>query len=292
MCFPGTSCSASGPLAELVSFTTDDGVQLHGLLYHSQSDSGSVVIHVSGGPGSFYGTQDMAPLAEKLTENGLSLLSINMRTAGANGMFYANFEDYRRDVGGAVEFSKNHGMRNIFLLGHSLGSTRVVYYVYRASDQNVKGIILSGAVTSPYQALVEKWNAQQKEAFDEFLAEQRNLIKAGRGKSLSSYPVDAGIELIHSASTWVDIFGHPEESNASTVKFADEITVPVLLIHGTDDPIAPPTNAHEIRDAMVNSPAAELIIVKGADHVFTQHAEQYSKIVSNWLQKQLRHASD
>jgi pimeloyl-ACP methyl ester carboxylesterase len=263
--------------------TTDDHVPLFGLLYTPTRPTGYAVIHIPGGPGAFYSAQDMAPLASELNRDDYAFLSINMRTAGS--MLRARFEDYLLDVGAAVRLARQRGFTHLVLLGHSLGSARVVYYMARTKDPTVEGLVLSGVITSPYLEAQMRWNEAERARYDLFLQKQRERIQAGHGGELASYPWSGGRELEMSADTWVSVFGAPQESNASTVKFAADIRVPVLVVHGTKDEAAMPENAQELLKALVASPAKQLVMVEGANHLFMGYAQQYADIVANWVRK-------
>jgi len=280
------TAAVNPPLAELVGVKTEDGVPLFGLHYRPKVNSNTVVIHVPGGPGAFASSQDMAPLAAALNRNGFHFLSFNLRTAGANGMFYAKSDDYPLDVAALVGYAKSHGLTNIILLGHSLSSARVFYYLSKGNEPAVKAVIVSSGIASPYLEAQMRWNDAEKAQYEEFLAKRREEVKAGRGKELSAYPWGGPKRVFEfSAATWVDVFGNLQESNSSTVKFGKDITVPVLVVHGTQDPTSVPKNAEEILASLVNAPKKELAWVEGGNHLFIGTADKYAQIVSAWVTK-------
>src|SRR3990172_5412649 len=246
----------TAPLAELVSMMTSDDIQLHALFYRSRVSSQTIVIMIPGMTGSFFFPLDINPLAQSLTQSGYSFLAMNLRTAGLHGMLFANCEDYVKDVETAVQFAKGKGFSEIILLGHSVGSARVIYYLTQTKEPSVKGLILSGAITSPYLEARMRRNAEENARYEKFLAEQRAKVAAGRGTEVATYHWAPARGLTLSAATWVNIFGTLEESNASTVKFAKNIRVPVLIIHGAGEILALPPNAEQIYVAL-NSTRSE-----------------------------------
>lgn len=280
----GATVSApAAPLAELVAFRTADRVLLHALHYAPAKPSVRAVIHVPGGPGAFASPQDMAPLAAALVADGIHFFSINLRTAGANGMLYAKFEDARQDIAAAVELARRHGITEVVLLGHSLGSARVLHYLAESDDRSVRAVVLTGAITSPYLEAQMRWNEAERARYDAFLREQRRRVADGRGRELAAYPWTPERELELSAATWVNVFGRPDESNASTVKYAGDIALPVLIVHGTADEGALPANAREIHAALRSSPKKELEWIEGANHLFIGHAPEYASIIAPWV---------
>ena len=154
----GPAPLSAAPLAELISMRTDDKVLLHGLHYSPATASRSAVIHVPGGPGAFYSIQDVAPLAEALTRNGYHFFSVNLRTAGTNGMLYARFEDSQPDIAAMVRFAKEKGCDQIVFLAVSLSAARAFHYLSQTREPAVKAVVLAGAVSSPYLEAQLRWN--------------------------------------------------------------------------------------------------------------------------------------
>ena len=67
---------------------------------------------------------------------------------------------------------------------------------------------------------------------------------------------------------------------------AGEISVPWLLVHGTADTVVPYTESEEIVRA---APAAELVTLEGADHLFSGTAEALmAEAVVDWLRRRSR----
>lgn len=263
---------------------TSDGVLLHGLHYRPQQPSATVVIHVPGGPGAFYSIQDMAPVAAALTENGYHFLSVNTRTAGANGMMYARFEDYRLDLEAAVQLALGRGLTGIVLLGQSLGTARAVYYQAKTGQPAVEALVLTAPIPSPYLEAQARWNEAQRAAYGAFLEEQRAAVAAGEGRRLASYAWWGNDRILEvSAATWVNLFGTPAESDASTVEFAPGIELPVLVVYGTEDETVSPELAADVLAGFTSAPVRDLRAIEGANHVFIGFEEQLADAVTGWL---------
>ena len=61
-----------------------------------------------------------------------------------------------------------------------------------------------------------------------------------------------------------------------------EIAVPWLLIHGSEDDVVPMADAHDIVARAGGN--AELVVIDGADHVFSEHVQVMVERVVDWLQ--------
>jgi len=69
------------------------------------------------------------------------------------------------------------------------------------------------------------------------------------------------------------------------VDVVDLAACPLLIAHGTADTVAPLSQATELKNRAGN--AAELVLIEGADHIFSQHRKQLVETVVAWLQKKL-----
>ena len=72
----------------------------------------------------------------------------------------------------------------------------------------------------------------------------------------------------------------------TVVEWGAEIGVPWLLVHGTEDDVVP---IEDSRDILVKaSDKAELFVIEGADHVFSEHADALVEKVTSWVGSQWR----
>ena len=72
----------------------------------------------------------------------------------------------------------------------------------------------------------------------------------------------------------------------TVVEWGAEIGVPWLLVHGTEDDVVP---IEDSRDILVKaSDKAELFVIEGADHVFSEHADALVDKVTSWVGSQWR----
>jgi pimeloyl-ACP methyl ester carboxylesterase len=278
------------PRAEFLLFDTDDKVTLNALLFLPEQPTKSVVIYVPGMTGGFSGIHDYAPMAAKLAETGYALLVPNLRTAGLHGMLFARFEEYVIDIKATVALAKSRGLSEIALFGTSLGGPRIINYWRKTKDAAIKALGFVSSIKSPYLEAQIRFDAAKKADFDAHLAKCRALVKDGRGREMLTYKDwFPGRDMDLAAYVYVEIFGTIEESDASTVKFGHEVTIPAVVIHGTADDIALPPNAEAIFESLTNAPKRELIWVEGGNHFLQRGpiAEGYAKAVAGWIGKNL-----
>ena len=70
----------------------------------------------------------------------------------------------------------------------------------------------------------------------------------------------------------------------TVVERGAEIVVPWLLIHGSEDDVVPIDDSHDILAQASDN--AELVVIDGADHVFSEHAQVMVEKVVGWLRGQ------
>ena len=70
----------------------------------------------------------------------------------------------------------------------------------------------------------------------------------------------------------------------TVVRRGAEIVVPWLLVHGSEDDVVPIDDSHDILARARDN--AELVVIDGADHVFSEHAQVMVEKVVGWLQEQ------
>jgi pimeloyl-ACP methyl ester carboxylesterase len=277
------------PCAEFLLFDTEDAVTLNALLYLPDVPTKSVVIYIPGMTGGFSGINDYGPIAARLNEIGYALMVPNLRTAGLHGMLFARFADYATDIKAAVALSMSRGLSEIALFGTSLGGPRIINYWRQTKEPAVKALGFVASIKSPYLEAQMRFDETKKADFDAHLAKCRELVKAGRGREMFPYKDwFPGRDMDLAAHVFPDIFGTIGESDASTVKFGHEVTIPAVVIHGTADDIALPPNGEAIYESLKNAPKRDLVWVEGGHFLLRGPvAEAYAQAISGWLGKNL-----
>lgn len=283
-----SDCSAN-TRPEFLRYRTEDQEILQALLWFPRKITKTLVIYVPSATGGFSGQHDLSPVASAITDKGFAFMATNVRTVGVpNGWTFARFEDCVKDVGAAVQYAKSRGFENLALVGHSLGGPRAMYYWVQTRDPSVRALVFMGSIVSPYGEARLRWPEGKAAEYDAFLQKVRDLVRQGRGEEVLTFrdyflaPVPPSLTL--SAQSFVNMFGTPEESNASTVKFGAQVTLPTLVVHSTQDEIAVPKNAEEIYASLTAAPRRDLIWVEGS-HMLAdaRDARKYGEVIADWL---------
>lgn len=161
----------------------------------------------------------------------------------------------------------------LFLMGHSLGGLIVLDYVLRSSDSaafqalNLQGMIVSAPPFQPTSGTANRRLKVLARLFSGLLPRYSLSMELSQG-GLSRDPsvADQAVEdpLTHSSVTlrW----GSETLSTLGWVKdHIDQLSLPLLLTHGEDDPIISPAGSKMIFQ-QVNSPDKTLKIYPGSYH--------------------------
>lgn len=157
---------------ELINFMATDGVNLEGILYKASSNiSEKIILSVHGMTSNGFKKRDIE-IAKKANEKGIDYFAFNNRgseivkyiekeTEGQPakelaGTAYEDVLEGYEDIVGAIIKLKELGYKNIYLQGHSLGCTKIVYTYNELINndeteilENIKGVILLSLVDIP-----------------------------------------------------------------------------------------------------------------------------------------------
>jgi dienelactone hydrolase len=109
---------------EIVSFTTEDEIDLEGTLFLSQGDTAVVFAHMAGENDQ----QNWIPFAEETASRGFTALTFNFRCYGGSGCGGTDSGSVllSRDIGAAIDFLRRRGFERIVCIGASMGGRACV----------------------------------------------------------------------------------------------------------------------------------------------------------------------
>jgi len=221
---------------ELVRVVTEDGVTLQAALYRPEPKVNArpkrAVLVTHGTGGSFYGsiTGFLPPL---LAEKGYLGLGLNRRDSG-HRYYRSTFEDGVKDLKAGIDYLISQGAEEIFLVGHSLGSTFVPYYMAMTDDPRVKLLGLSGAIADLRQATVDT-HLGSRTKYDEVVREAKIRMDQGRGDELFLIPLFGRMEAL-TYHTFLNYRG--PDANTVPVNWIPKIQRSFLLLHNSTDKLA------------------------------------------------------
>ncbi len=281
---------------------TEDGLELHGVLYAPDAGTKKVLVHVHGMGGNFYENKYPDALAKTLTDAGFAFCTFNNRGTemiketyrvaedGSQeivrvGTAYEKFADSVLDIDASFDFAQKQGFEEIHLSGHSLGAPKAAYYLAKRSDASIRSVLF----LSPADML-GLVRADTKR-FEQDIAEATQMASEGRGEDLlprwvwGEYPI--------SARTYLDLFA--DDSEAAIFNFYNpndplellgKIRIPAFAVMGRkDDALVIPIEDtfNRLEQALTASPKVETRILGDADHGYRGDEQALADVVRAWL---------
>lgn len=200
-------------------FNATDGVDLKGILYKADNNKEKILISVHGMATNCIKQRDKK-IAEQIQKIGVDFLSFNNR--GHDLVNYINKEDSENselagtayeevsecynDILGAINYAISKGYKDIYLMGHSLGSTKVIYAYQKIADNDptilpkIKGILLLSLVDIPtsmsvylkddFPAMITYAKNMKKESLENELMPEKTFVHPISVKTFLRYAID------------------------------------------------------------------------------------------------------
>ncbi len=275
------------PTIEMVRLQAeDDGAWLDALHYTVPRPTDRLLILIPGLSGQIMGSgrHDYRPMAAALAEQDCAFLIPQLRSL--DNWPFAFFDDVIKDIGGVIAFAKSAGYRRIALFGTSLGGPRIALYMAKKGDAAIVAAGFIASIMSPYLEFQIRQTDTEKARLDTTLQRARDAVASGAPLTpILHEHWFPNRHMMMAARSFISFFGTPDESNAISIRYAPEIKVPTLVLHGTADEIALMPNAQAIYDNLTGAPKRDLIWVEGARHYLTPGwiAEAFAREVAKWI---------
>lgn len=284
---------------QLVQTSTSDNLLLHGFFIPS-SNKKEATLHIHGFEGNFYENYFVHLLASGFQQKELAFLSVNTRgnsketefktTAGEYkiiGARYELLEEAHLDISAWIEFLLNQGYQTINLMGHSLGTYKVVRYLFEGKhkDKINKLVLLApfdkkGILISTGRATVET-----------LLNKAQQFVDQGKQNELINSKFD---DIVLSYKTFISWYKQDDLSRVFEFCSADydfpvlqKIQVPTKIIVGSKDEYFHLTNPDHPEEAMnlmlKKIPHARGVIIPEVNHSYSPHEDQMVKEVLGFI---------
>ena len=278
-----------------IDFLATDGVLLSGFLSQSKEKTQTVILAIHGMASNCFKKRDEI-IAKKANEEGIDYFGFNNRGSELvkyikknidgkkeeklGGTSYEDVLEGYEDIVGAILKLKELGYKNIYLQGHSLGCTKIVYTYNKLKEENeddilenIKGIILLSLIDIPNTLKIylgDKFETYLK------IAEE----KQEQGKKLEFMPKEAFIHPI-SVKTFLRYARNNQEIDFANygedpeLKILNHISVPLFMRWGSDNEMIL-QDAEELVNlvnASISNQNKDINYIKGANHSYTGKEE-------------------
>lgn len=199
------------------------------------------------------------------------------------GMAHEVFTDCLDDIEGAINYANEMGAKNIFLIGHSTGCQKSIYYLSKKPNSFVKGAVL----LAPMSDFADTFVFNNKKVYQKAVAYARKKISLGRQHDLlpsNIWPqiIDAQRFLsLYTPDSQEEIFSYVSGKNPIILK---KVKKPIFVILAANDEYKD-RSMNEIADwfgkKMINH-NIRIDIIDNALHGFGGHVEEVAKKILDW----------
>lgn len=291
---------------ELINFMATDGVNLEGILYKASSNiSEKIILSVHGMTSNCFKKRDIE-IAKKANEKGIDYFAFNNRgseivkyiekeTEGQPakelaGTAYEDVLEGYEDIVGAIIKLKELGYKNIYLQGHSLGCTKIVYTYNELINndeteilENIKGVMLLSLVDIPMALKVYlRDNFKQYLDYAEKL-ERENKIYEMMPRESFIHPISVKSFLRYARDNKdIDFANYGKDNELEKL---NNIQVPLFMRWGNDNEMII-QQADELSTMLNNIIANEnknIDYIDGANHSYTGKEKELAEQIVEFV---------
>ena len=292
---------------QIINFLATDGIELTGILYNIPQKTQDVILSVHGMSSNCFKKREEV-IAKKANENNIDYFCFNNRGSELakyirkningkrekllGGTSYEDVLEGYEDIVGALLKLKELGYKNIYLQGHSLGCTKIVYTYNELKDEesfdildNIKGVILLSLIDIPTTTKVYLRNK-----LDTYINLAEEMKE--KGKTLELMPKDAFIHPI-SAKTFLRYTKYNKEidfasyGNDNKLDKLNKIDVPLMLRWGNQKEmiLQKADELVEIVNNAISNENKDINYIDGADHGYTDKREVLAEQILEFIKK-------
>ena len=292
-------------ITNTIKIKTLDNLMLKGLIYINEEKNKKILISVHGMATNCMKKRD-EEISKKLKEIKIDVLVFNNRGEGiANyiakengekilgGTAYEDVEESYNDIVGAINYAISEGYEEIYLMGHSLGSTKTIYTYNKLLEnkenkilEKIKGIILLSLVDIPtalriylnnrFPQMLTYAKNLEKEKMENILMPEKSFIHPISVKTFLKYARD--YKNIDFAKYSEKEFKFPELNN---------IKIPLMMRWGTDREmiLQKPEELCNMLKEKINNSKLDIGYINGANHSYKGKEEELAIEIEKFINK-------
>ena len=290
---------------ETVFFKATDGVGLNGLLYKTNKNTKKIMISIHGMATDCIRLRYEA-IAKKVNKYGIDFLTFNNRGHGIvnnikkrsnskielGGSAYEEVTECYADIVGIINYAIKNNYDEIYLMGHSLGTVKLIYFYNKMLKDNkelkpkIKAVLLLSLVDIPtliksylgkkYEdtlKLVYKLKEEHKEML---LLQNESFIYPLSVKNFIRYAVEN------------DDINFAQFSNEKySFKEINKIKVPLFMRWGNNKELIlqQAEDLCEFLKTKINNPNLDIGYIDGANHSYKNREKELAEEIASFIEK-------
>lgn len=283
---------------EQINFSATDGVNLNGFLYSNNNQN--IILSVHGMSSNCFKKREVT-IANSALENGIDYFGFNNRGSELfkyvkkdcdnkkikiiAGSCFEDATDGYYDIVGAILKLKELGYNNIYLQGHSLGCTKILYTLNRLKKENsellknIKGLVLLSLID--INRVFKKYLGDKYEYYLN-LAEE----KEKQGKLDYLMPKESFIHPV-SVKTYLKYLRDYEDIDVDNYNIVSMIDIPVFMRWGTYQEmiLQKPDELVGMVEKKINHNDKDINYIDGANHSYNDYEKELADQIILFIKK-------
>ena len=280
---------------KIIEVETKRGDTLISLLYGEQYKNTCVII-TNGTGGNIFENKFARILGEELEKQKISyiyahnsgafqMIDFPSKNKNHSGLTYELFDNCIEDLDAYVEFAKKQGYKKIILGGHSYGSNKVVYYLYKTKKQYVDKFILISPTDTEESTDSEKVSIEKLKPIAIEYKEQNKLDE--------TIPVMFDGYNFFTARAFFDFIENPHHHNLPV--YSDKngfnqlksIKIQGLFVMGQNDGYAKRNGKKHLQVIYENSGNKDNIarVIEDTSHTFRNKEKELAKVIIDFVKE-------
>ena len=289
---------------QIAHFKSEDKINLTGIIYRNEKEADKILISIHGMVSNCLKRRD-EEIANKIGNIGIDLLAFNNRGHDIanyikkpkeekviSGTAFEDAEDGYYDIVGAIKYALEKGYKEIYLMGHSLGSTKVIYTYNKMIEKepeltkNIKALIILSLVDIPTAVRI-----YLNDRFPETLKYAKDMEKSGMENILMPegtfiHPVSVKTFLKYARDYQNIDFARYSETEYD-FKELNNIKIPLFMRWGNNKELIL-QNAEDLCKNLrvkIQNNNLDVNYIDGANHSYKGKEEQLASEIQNFLEK-------
>ena len=289
---------------EKVDFLATDGIELSGILYNGKEKNKKIILSIHGMASNCMKTRDTI-IAKYANENNIDYFCFNNRgseivkyiSKNINGKkekqlagtAYEDVLESYEDIVGAILKLKELGYKDIYLQGHSLGCTKIVYTYNELLEEketdilnSIKGVILLSLIDIPMA--IKVYTGEKFEKYLKLAEEKENKLELMPTSSFI-HPISVKTFLRYAKDNKEIDFARYGRDNE--LEKLNNIKAPLFMRWGNENEMIL-QKADELVSMVSNliqNENKDINYIDGANHSYNEKEETLAKEIIEFIKK-------